>query len=147
MEAHNGATVVRYSLLHPFPLSPTNLKRSFPRDFVQPDDRKRPLVQTGTVWKSFHLLAEYLDPLFRGSTRASTPFHANFLSRFPIQLLPSRLDVSSDHLPPLSFSLSLSGIRLESTGKKENRGKLSSFRLISLLSSEFPYFYPWFARS
>lgn len=30
-----------------------NLKRSFPRDFIQPDDRKRPLVQTGTVWKSF----------------------------------------------------------------------------------------------
>lgn len=104
MEAHNGATVVRYSLLHPFPLSPTNLKRSFPRDFVQPDDRKRPLVQTGTVWKSFHLLAEYLDPLFRGSTRASTTpstptFSPDFRSNFSLH--------DSTSLP-ITFLLSLS---------------------------------------
>lgn len=131
----------------PFPTPFPNLKRSFPRDFIQPDDRKRPLVQTGTG----NRLEKFPSPrrisrssLPRTHSRLDHPFHTNFLSRFPIQLHGSTsLPITfllSILLRTTSF-LSLS-IRLESTRKKENGGKLSSFRLISLLSGEFPYFYP-----
>lgn len=90
-----------------------NLKRSFPRDFIQPDDRKRPLVQTGTVWKSFS--SPRRISLLRGFTRASTtPSTTNFLSRFPRlpRLLPS-------FLLRRTSSLSLS-VEFESTRKKGN---------------------------
>lgn len=131
----------------PFPTPFPNLKRSFPRDFIQPDDRKRPLVQTGTG----NRLEKFPSPrrisrssLPRTHSRLDHPFHTNFLSRFPIQLHGST-SLPITFLPSIllrttSF-LSLS-VRLESTRKKENGGKLSSFRLISLLSGEFPYFYP-----
>lgn len=80
--------------------SRANLKRSFPRDFIEPDDGKRPLVQTGTVAKVS--IPEHPLPRIPPRRPLAPP---NFLSRFPIQLPPSRPDdASPDHLTLSSWN-------------------------------------------
>lgn len=123
----------------PFHASRANLKRSFPRDFIEPDDRKRPLVQTGTVAKVSIPSPNILFPPAVHSRHPTPTFSPDFRSNFPLHgPTKPRLPLSSWNSP------------WNPKGKdprKENFPRFVSSNFPFIESPVFRYFYPRFARS